>query len=143
MIDSVSRSDIADLRSLLVDANYDEETLTRSLGSAQPPTPNQVQSFMRLTRDINAPNALARLFLGGMSLDRSSIDEVLPKLFIDMAIESGLLAQEADRVAANIVVVPVGKMLFASDAVAQARPGPTARISCCRHEPTQPTICDT
>ena len=116
MIDKVSRSDIADLRSVLVDANYNEETLTRNLGSAQPPAPGQVQSFMRLTRDINAANALVRLFLGGMSLDRSSIDEVLPKLFIDMAIESGILAEQAGRVSASIVIVPVGKMLFASDA---------------------------
>ena len=116
MIGSISRSDIADLRSALVDASYDEESLTRMIGFAEPPAPDQVQAFMRATREINATNALARLFLAGMSLHRSAVGEVLPQSLIDTAIASGLLDADDERLSATIAIVPVGKLLFASDA---------------------------
>ena len=90
--------------------------LAELLGTAEPPAPEKVQDFMRATREINATNALARLFLGGMSLDRSAAAEVLPHSFIDMAIAAKLLGTDGERLIANIVIVPIGKTLFASDA---------------------------
>jgi SAM-dependent methyltransferase len=116
MIKEISRSDIADLRAVFVDAGYDEEGLLNSLGSAAPPSPQEVNSLMRRTREVSPCNALVRLFLIGLTLDRKAAAQALPESFIDLALRAGLLADDGERLAPNVVVVPVGKLLFASDA---------------------------
>jgi hypothetical protein len=116
MIKDISRSDIADLRAVLVDAGYNEENLLQSLGSAAPPSPQHVNSLMHRTREVTPRNALARLFLIGLTLDRKSAAQALPVSFIDLALRAGILEDESGRLAPNVVIVPVGKLLFASDA---------------------------
>ena len=116
MIDSVSRSDIADLRAMFVSAGYSEDELQARTGGAAPPAPHEVQARLHGTREVTAQNALVRLFLLGVTLDRSAAGEALPENFIELAIRTGLLSEEEGRLIANVVIVPVGKLLFASDA---------------------------
>jgi methylase of polypeptide subunit release factors len=116
MIKEISRSDIADLRAVFVDAGYNEENLLKSLGSAAPPSPQDVNSLVRRSREVTTLNALARLFLVGLTLDRETTAQVLPESFIDHSIRAGLLSQEGERLVPDVVIVPVGDLLFASDA---------------------------
>lgn len=116
MINEISRSDIADLRAVFVDAGYDEEGLLDALGGAAPPSPQDVNSMIHRSREITPLNALARLFLIGLTLDRNAASQTLPADFVDLALRAGLLRAEEDRLAADVVIVPVGKLLFASDA---------------------------
>ena len=88
----------------------------RSSGTGAPPAPHEVQSRLYATREITAQNALVRLFLLGVTLDRDAASEALPEAFIELALRVGLVAEEQDRLVANVVIVPVGKLLFASDA---------------------------
>jgi methylase of polypeptide subunit release factors len=116
MIKDVSRSDIADLRAVFVDAGYNEENLLQSIGGAAPPSPQDVSSLIRRSREVTTLNALARLFLIGLTLDREEVGQALSESFIDLAFRAGLLAADGDRIVPEVVVVPVGKLLFASDA---------------------------
>jgi methylase of polypeptide subunit release factors len=116
MIKDISRSDIADLRAVFADAGYNEENLLQTLGGAAPPSPQDVNFLTHRTREVSPRNALARLFLIGLTLDRTAAAQTLPGAFIELALHTGLLAVDGERLAANVVVVPVGKLLFASDA---------------------------
>jgi len=116
MISEISVSDAADLRAVFVDAGYNESELQARLGTAAPPAPQEVQALLYATREVSAQNALVRLFLIGVTLARDAATEALPKGFVDLALQTGLLAEEEERLAANVVIVPVGKLLFVSDA---------------------------
>jgi SAM-dependent methyltransferase len=116
MIQDISRSDTADLRAVFVDAGYTEENLLQSLGGAAPPSPQDVNRLVHRSREVTPLNALARLFLIGLTLDRKAAAQALPESFIDLALRAGLLTAEENRLAPEVVVVPVGKLLFASDA---------------------------
>ncbi len=116
MISEISISDAADLRAVFVDAGYSESELQARLGTAAPPAPQEVQSLLYATREVSAQSALVRLFLLGVTLDRDAATEALPKAFVELALRAGLVSEEENRLAANVVVVPVGKLLFASDA---------------------------
>jgi len=116
MISEISVSDAADLRAVFVDAGYNESELQARLGTAAPPAPQEVQSLLYATREVSAKNALVRLFLIGVTLAQDAATEALPKAFVDLALRTGLLSEEENRLAANVVIVPVGKLLFASDA---------------------------
>lgn len=116
MISEISVSDAADLRAVFVNAGYNESELQAKLGTAAPPAPQEVQSLLHATREVSAQNALVRLFLIGVTLGRDAAAEALPKAFIDLALQLGLISEDENRLVANVVIVPVGKLLFASDA---------------------------
>jgi len=115
MISEISVSDAADLRAVFDDAGYNEDELQAKLGTAAPPAPHEVQSRLYATREVSAQNALVRLFLLGVTLARDAATEALSKTFVDLALRSGLVSEEQNRLVANVVIVPVGKLLFASD----------------------------
>lgn len=115
MISEISISDAADLRTVFSQAGYNEDDLQTKLGTAAPPAPHEVQSRLYATREVSAQNALVRLFLLGVTLARDATAEALPTAFIDLVLRSGLVSDEEDRLVANVVIVPVGKLLFASD----------------------------
>jgi methylase of polypeptide subunit release factors len=115
MISEISVSDAADLRAVFVGAGYNEDELHAKLGTATPPTPQEVQSLLHATREISAQNALVRLFLIGVTLARDAAAAALPKAFLDLVLRTGLITEEDNRLVANVVVVPIGKLLFASD----------------------------
>jgi methylase of polypeptide subunit release factors len=116
MISEISVSDAADLRATFVDAGYNENELQAKFGTAAPPAPHEVQARLYATREVSAQNALVRLFLLGVTLDRNAATEALPRAFVDLAQRVGLIFEEENRLIANVVIVPVGKVLFASDA---------------------------
>jgi methylase of polypeptide subunit release factors len=116
MIDFLHRSDVADLRAMFDSAGYNEDELQAKTGGAAPPAPHEVQARLHSTREVTAQNALVRLFLLGVTLDRSAATEALPETFIELAVRTGLLIEEDDRLVGNVVIVPVGRLLFASDA---------------------------
>lgn len=116
MISEISVSDAADLRTVFVDAGYNESELQAKLGTAAPPAPQDVRSLLHATREVSAQNALVRLFLIGVTLARDAAAEALPGAFVDLALQTGLITEAENRLTANVVIVPVGKLLFASDA---------------------------
>jgi methylase of polypeptide subunit release factors len=115
MISEISVSDAADLRAMFVDAGYNENELQAKFGTAAPPAPHEVQARLYATREVSAQNALVRLFLLGVTLDRNAATEALPTTFVDLAQRVGLISEEENRLIANVVVVPIGKVLFVSD----------------------------
>ena len=116
MLEKISKSDIADLRAVLNDAQYIERHLEETLGSAAPPTAASLPLMLYRTRQPTALNALVRLFLAGASLETGAAGEVLPQLFVDMCLHTGLLERYNDRIHASITIVPIDNLLFASDA---------------------------
>jgi hypothetical protein len=108
MIDSLHRSDVADLRAMFDSAGYNEDELQAKTGGAAPPAPHEVQARLHSTREVTAQNALVRLFLLGVTLDRSAATEALPETFIELAVRTGLLIEEDDRLVGSVVIVPVG-----------------------------------
>ena len=116
MISEISVSDVADLRAVFVDAGYNEDELQAKFGAAAPPAPHEVQAQLYRTREVTAQNALVRLFLLGVTLDRDAVGEALPGAFVELALQSGLVSEEQGRLVANVVIVPLGRLLFASDA---------------------------
>lgn len=116
MLEKISKSDIADLRAVLHDARYNERHLEETLGSAAPPTAASLPLLLYKTRQPTALNALVRLFLAGASLETSAAGEVLPQLFLDMCLHTGVFEQSHGRIHASITIVPIDGLLFASDA---------------------------
>jgi SAM-dependent methyltransferase len=118
MISTPDTGELRRLRVFLDESGYDAERLTERLGSAAPPRPEELPRALHRTREANAPNALARLFLIGTSLDEALAAEVFPTEFVETCRDVGLLVSSDGRVRASAVIVPVGDLLLASDAFA-------------------------
>lgn len=103
------------LRSILDEHDYDSERLLQRFGISGPPGPGDRDRLLHLTREFNAENALVRLFLLGSSLAEEALD-TLPDGLVDTGTEAGLLDIHEGRIRPRVVIVPVGKLLFASDA---------------------------
>ncbi len=103
-------------RKRLDQAGYQSEGLRELLGSSNPPPPSEMPHAMHLTRAITPLNTYLRLFLLGQSVDATAARETLSDQFVDNCVKFGLLATADDRLYANIVIVPVDDLLFASDA---------------------------
>ena len=115
MINQLSLSNIKTLREFLDENGFSSESLLRRLGTAYPPTRDNRQQLLYLTREATTENALARLFLMGASLDEATAYESLPGPVIELCLNGGLLRKGEGRVRAGIVIVPINDLLFASD----------------------------
>ena len=110
------KSDAARFRAFLTESGYSEQALIASLGRARPPAEGQLHTLLHLTRKPNAINALVRLFLVGSDLESALAEEVLPGWLIEFGIDTKIFQHDRDRLLANIVIVPTGDFLVASDA---------------------------
>lgn len=118
MIRTPATNELRQLRAFLNEHGYDAGRLSELLGSAAPPRPESVPGALHRTREADAPNALARLFLIGASLDEALAGEVFPAEFLQSCRDAGLLVPADGRLRATVVIVPVGNLLLASDAFA-------------------------
>lgn len=100
----------------LVAAGYEAERIAGLLGTSNPPTPAELPAAMYQTRSITPLNTLLRLFLLGQSVAAAAARDTLSENFIDNCMRFGLLASDGDRLHAEVVIVPVGTLLVASDA---------------------------
>jgi len=115
MIKQVSKTDIRTLRAFLDGNGFSSEALTQRLGTGYPPTRDNHQQLLYLTREATTANALARLFLMGTSLDESAVHESLPDSVLEICLNGGLLREDDGRIRAGVVIVPIDDLLFASD----------------------------
>ena len=118
MISTPDTEKLRRLRAFLDENGYDAEHLAERLGSAAPPRPENLPTALHRTREANAANALARLFLIGASLEESLAKDTLPTAIRETCLDAGLLVSSDGRVRATAVIVPVGGLLVASDAFA-------------------------
>jgi SAM-dependent methyltransferase len=116
MIRTPGTNELRRLRAFLDESGYDSQRLTERVGSAAPPRPEGVPGALHRTREANALNALARLFLIGASLDEALASETLPAAFLETCLDAGLVGSADGRLRATAVLVPVEDLLFASDA---------------------------
>ncbi len=111
-----SPADIREFRQFLDANGYSEEALNARIGAASPPRADNERRLAYATREANTQNALVRLFLLGASLDETTAGDVLPDAFVDLCNRNGLLSIDQGRLKANVVIVCVADLLFASDA---------------------------
>lgn len=104
-------------RTYLDEHGYDSAGLTERLGRAQPPGPGDDQQMFDGSREITTANVLARLFLLGAPVDRSTVDEFIAAPIVEFCFTEGLLETEHDNVWASIVIIPVDDLLIASHAL--------------------------
>ncbi len=116
MIEVPSQSDAQTLREFFDSHAYSAELLTARLGQARPPNPEEAQRIFDQASEITVENLLVRLFLLGSAIDESITREFLPDSFTRICLAHGLLAAEDGRMRAQVVIVPVGDFLIASDA---------------------------
>lgn len=117
MLREISRSDIADLAAMLKGCNYGRANLQSGQDTARPPTAAEMPRMLFATRYPTLENALLRLFLIGASLSEELARDTLPHSFLEMSLQNGILEIDDGRVQANIVIVTVEGLLFASDAL--------------------------
>ena len=116
MINLPEKADAIRLRDFFVEFGYTEEGLKESLGQATPPEEGALQAMLHRMRGANPGSALARLFLIGVDIEKDLGDAVLPKWFLALCLEHGLLQETTDLYRSNVVIVPVADFLVASDA---------------------------
>lgn len=116
MIELPDKNRLAELRRFFDDSGYDTDTLTKRLGAARPPAAGEEHRMLYRTRAVTAENAVIRLFLLGTSIDEATAKESIPKSILELCSKAGLLETAGGRVRACIVIVPIGGLLFASDA---------------------------
>ena len=93
MISTPDTEKLRRLRAFLDENGYDAEHLAERLGSAAPPRPENLPTALHRTREANAANALARLFLIGASLEESLANDTLPTAQLDLAKQRVLLTE--------------------------------------------------
>lgn len=107
--------DIRKLRDILDAHAYDGTKLKQRLGVSAPPPPADRDRVLNLTREMTPGNALVRLFLLGASISESAAD-TLPRDLLDIGLRGGLLELRDGRIRPKVLIVPMGGLLFASDA---------------------------
>lgn len=110
------KCDVRDFRAFLDANEYSEQALEARIGTTSPPRADNEHRLAYVTRDATTQNALIRLFLLGESIDKAAADEVLPASFIELCTRAELLGVDQGRLRANVVVVAIEDLLFASDA---------------------------
>ncbi|MGI9236202.1 MAG: methyltransferase [Woeseiaceae bacterium] len=114
-----AKGDVREFRAYLDANDYNERALVARIGTALPPRADNEHRLAYVTREASPQNALTRLFLLGASLDQAMAAEVLPVPFIDLCTRAGLLGTDQGRLKANVVIVGIEDLLFASDAFHQ------------------------
>jgi len=115
MIKQPSNTEIKTLREFLDENGFSSDALIQRLGTAYPPTRDNHQQLLYLTREATTANALVRLFLMGASLDEAAAQESLPGPVLENCLTGGLLRKDGGRIRGGVVIVPVDDLLFASD----------------------------
>lgn len=105
------------MREFLESADYTEDGLVRIFGSVEPPLP-RLRNLPRLldaTREPTPSSLLARWFLVGVRVPERSAREQIPEWFLDACVESGLVLRRGGHFIPAAILVPVGRLLLASD----------------------------
>ena len=118
MIRMPAMKELRRLRAFFEESGYDSPRLTERVGTATPPRPGNLPGALYRTREANALNALARLFLIGASLDEALASDTLPAAFLGTCLDAGLVVSTDGRLRAAVAIVPVEDLLLASDAFA-------------------------
>ena len=116
MIQIPEPSEMQALREFLDSQGYGTAELSRRLGQARPPRPDEAQQMFDHSREISTPNLLIRLFLLGGAVEETTTREFLPKEVLASCLEFGFLSVAEEVVRAEVVIVPIEDMLFMSDA---------------------------
>lgn len=121
MLKLPASSEARRLYEFFLDANYTEEGLYTALDTAAPPLPQlrNMPQFLDRTRQTTRFNHLVRWFLLSLPVEREAAAETIPKWFLQTCLDIGMLRLENDGYAPNVLMVPYGQMLIASDPYAK------------------------
>lgn len=117
MFTPISSSDAQTLRDFLQSIEYVEPKLRTHLGVPELPS-RALRNEARLldrTSEPTALNAILRWFWLGLPQPASSFAPLIPSAVIDIFLQSGLLAREADDFVPTAMLLPFGDFLIASD----------------------------
>ena len=104
------------LKTYLTENGFSEAAIVDRLGYANPPDQSQLAAALYAAHEATAQNALLRLFLYGVELPVSLVDDLLSGEFVDVSMELGLLRKTGDDYVADVIIVPVEDFLIVSDA---------------------------
>jgi len=121
MTKQASQEQASRLKDLFDTSGYTEKGLQELLGSAVPPTQQFRPKATYLTREDSPQNVLLRLFFLHEPVALRVVRAILPTWFVDLCVDSDLLAVEGECAVANTALVPAADFLFASDALTFSR----------------------
>jgi predicted RNA methylase len=117
MLKSLTVEGFGRLRQFLDEAGYTEPELRKALGAAELPS-RQLRNRARLldrTAEPLALHLLIRWFWIGMPQPKSLGLSLLPKEFVSLLVESGLLQEDGNDLAPTAMLLPVDGFVVASD----------------------------
>lgn len=117
MLELPSPSDARRLYEFFIEAGYTEEGLLAALDTDSPPLPQlrNLPQFLDRTRRDTRFNHLVRWFLLSLPLAQETVSKSIPDWFRSACLEIGLLRAEDGKLVPNVLVVPFGQLLVASD----------------------------
>ena len=113
----LSDAEMSELRDLFAEFRYSGDALQAAFGVASPPRSAALPGFLHATREAAALPALARVFLAGLTIPTALAGRVWPERLVSLCLETGMLTAEKDGLVPQVVIVPRGDLLFASDAL--------------------------
>lgn len=116
MLKSISQPEADRLREFLLETGYTEENL-RARGVTELPSAKlrNLPMLADLTREPDSLNALLRWFWLGESQEASTVEQVVPPWFISLAVNCGLLQQQAASLVPQALLVHFEGFFVVSD----------------------------
>lgn len=117
MLKAISEIEALQFREFLRTINYDESALDESFGTSIPPAPHHEDhsNLLALARKAAPFHCVATLFFFGQPIESALAQTLFPKGMLPLAIKLGLVDDVDGILRPNVLLVPVGEMLFASD----------------------------
>lgn len=115
MIQLPSSADAKRLKDFLIRSGFSESGLEEAFDCSTPPERADVPRLLHITAEPIVLNLLTRLFLIGTEVERGDLDNAVPDWVGGLMRDAGLLGSDDQRVSAEVVIIPRGDLLLASD----------------------------
>jgi methylase of polypeptide subunit release factors len=116
-IRTLAPDEMTGLRRAFAAVGYTAQGLQAAFGVATPPKRAALPRFLHATRQAEPLALLARVFLGGVAAPVDQACRVWPEQLLKRCQAAGLVTLEEDALRPQVLIVPKGELLFASDAL--------------------------